>query len=67
MTENTMGEKILVTGSAGFIGMHLCHSLLNDGYEIFGVDNINSYYDKKLKFDRIKFLDGFVHILIQFD
>ena len=31
-----MGEKILVTGSAGFIGMHLCHSLLNDGYEIFG-------------------------------
>lgn len=54
-----MGEKILVTGSAGFIGMHLCHSLLNDGYEIFGVDNINSYYDKKLKIDRIKNLNSF--------
>ena len=57
--DTDLNEKILVTGFAGFIGMHLCRSLLNDGYNIFGVDNINSYYDKKLKFDRIKFLDGF--------
>ena len=47
-------EKILVTGSAGFIGMHLCKSLLEDGYEILGIDNLNSYYDKQLKKKRLK-------------
>tara|TARA_Y100000590_G_scaffold211779_2_gene240004 strand:- start:24560 stop:25519 length:960 start_codon:yes stop_codon:yes gene_type:complete len=47
-------QKILVTGSAGFIGYHLCRSLLDDDYIILGVDNINDYYDKKLKLDRIK-------------
>ena len=50
---NKSKEKILVTGFAGFIGMHLCHSLLNDGHDVYGVDNINSYYDKNLKLDRI--------------
>jgi UDP-glucuronate 4-epimerase len=46
-------KKILVTGSAGFIGYHLCKSLLEDGYEVLGVDNINDYYDVKLKFARL--------------
>jgi UDP-glucuronate 4-epimerase len=48
-----MSEKILVTGCAGFIGMHLCKTLLNKGYNIFGVDNLNSYYSVKLKKERL--------------
>tara|TARA_B110001452_G_scaffold78430_1_gene63963 strand:+ start:542 stop:1558 length:1017 start_codon:yes stop_codon:yes gene_type:complete len=45
--------KILVTGSAGFIGFHTCLKLANQGHEVYGVDNINDYYDPKLKFDRL--------------
>jgi UDP-glucuronate 4-epimerase len=44
--------KILVTGSAGFIGYHLCKSLLNDKNEILGIDNLNNYYDTRLKQER---------------
>ena len=54
-----MEKKILVTGSAGFIGMHLCQSLLNDGFEVLGVDNLNDYYDLNLKKSRLKILDEF--------
>lgn len=46
-------NKILVTGSSGFIGMHLCESLLKDGYEVIGIDNMNKYYDVQLKIDRL--------------
>jgi UDP-glucuronate 4-epimerase len=45
--------KILVTGSAGFIGFHTCVKLINFGHEVYGIDNINDYYDPKLKFDRL--------------
>mgnify|MGYP001169516104 CR=1 FL=1 len=45
--------KILVTGAAGFIGYHLCKSLLDDGYEVLGIDNLNDYYDPKLKLARL--------------
>src|SRR5690606_40963429 len=45
--------KILVTGSAGFIGFHITKKLLEQGHEVVGVDNINSYYDVKLKYDRL--------------
>ena len=48
-----MSERILITGAAGFIGMHLCKSLLDDGYEVLGIDNLNDYYDPKLKQDRL--------------
>jgi UDP-glucuronate 4-epimerase len=45
--------KILVTGAAGFIGFHTCLKLIDQGHEIYGIDNINDYYDPKLKFDRL--------------
>ena len=45
--------KILVTGSAGFIGSHLAIKLLNLGYQVVGLDNHNDYYDQNLKQDRI--------------
>jgi len=48
-----MKNKILVTGSAGFIGFHLCKSLLKDGFEVLGIDNLNNYYDPKLKNARL--------------
>ena len=47
-------EKIIITGSCGFIGMHLCESLLRDGYVVQGVDNMNSYYNVNLKIARLK-------------
>jgi len=46
--------KILVTGAAGFIGFHTCLKLVNKGHDVYGIDNINDYYDPKLKFDRLK-------------
>lgn len=45
--------KILITGAAGFIGFHTCLKLVNQGHEVYGIDNINNYYDTKLKFDRL--------------
>lgn len=45
--------KILVTGSAGFIGFHVAKRLLEQGHEVVGIDNINSYYDVNLKYDRL--------------
>lgn len=47
-------DKILVTGCSGFIGMHLCENLLRDGTQVFGIDNMNDYYDVKLKKSRLK-------------
>jgi UDP-glucuronate 4-epimerase len=43
-----------VTGAAGFIGFHLCRSLLGLGWEVTGVDSLNHYYDVKLKRDRLE-------------
>ena len=49
-------KKILVTGCAGFIGFHFSSYLLTKKYKVFGVDNINSYYDVKLKKKKISIL-----------
>ena len=48
--------KILITGAAGFIGMHLAQRLLALGHEIVGIDNLNDYYAVSLKRDRLKLL-----------
>lgn len=48
--------KILVTGVAGFIGSYVCKRLLNRGDEVVGIDNINAYYDVKLKYGRLRIL-----------
>ena len=53
--------KILVTGAAGFIGFHTCLKLVRQGHEVYGIDNINNYYDPKLKFDRLNEL-GFSEV-----
>lgn len=51
--------KILVTGAAGFIGMHTCLRLLARGDEVVGIDNLNDYYDVQLKQDRLAQLTSF--------
>jgi len=48
--------KYLVTGCAGFIGSKICEKLLNKDNEVVGVDNLNDYYDVKLKFYRLEIL-----------
>ena len=55
-------SRVLVTGAAGFIGSHLAHRLLDRGDEVVGIDNLNDYYDVRLKHDRLARLeprDGF--------
>ena len=51
----------LVTGAAGFIGFHLSLFLLRKQKSVIGIDNINNYYDKKIKFDRLKILVKYPH------
>jgi UDP-glucuronate 4-epimerase len=51
--------KVLVTGAAGFIGMHTCLRLLERGNEVVGIDNLNDYYDIKLKENRLALLQEY--------
>ena len=53
-----MPTKILVTGAAGFIGYHTVLRLLERGEDVVGIDNMNSYYDLKLKEDRLALLEA---------
>jgi len=50
--------KVLVTGAAGFIGMHVSQILLARGDQVVGLDNLNDYYDPQLKHDRLARLTG---------
>lgn len=52
-------KKILVTGAAGFVGFHYAKRLAAHGYEVFGTDNLNEYYDVSLKEARLKELQPF--------
>jgi nucleoside-diphosphate-sugar epimerase len=47
-------KNVLVTGAAGFIGFHLAKRLLDDGYVVVGIDNLNPYYDVRLKEARLQ-------------
>ncbi|MGM0878989.1 MAG: NAD-dependent epimerase [Bacillota bacterium] len=47
---------VFVTGCAGFIGFHLSKRLLDEGYQVLGLDNLNAYYDTNLKNDRLSIL-----------
>ncbi|RNC64695.1 NAD-dependent epimerase/dehydratase family protein [Proteiniphilum sp. X52] len=53
MFYNLMKMKILVTGTAGFIGFHVARQLVRQGYDVAGLDNINAYYDTQLKYARL--------------
>ena len=58
-------KKILVTGSAGFIGFHLSKSLLEDGHEVLGIDNLNDYYDPKLKYARLEIISKYPNFMFE--
>ena len=47
-------KNILVTGAAGFIGYHISQKLIAEGFYVFGLDNLNDYYDVNLKKERLK-------------
>ena len=49
-------KKVLITGAAGFIGFHLAQKVVNLGYSVTGIDNLNDYYDVSLKHARLNIL-----------
>jgi UDP-glucuronate 4-epimerase len=56
-----VGDIVLVTGAAGFIGMHVARRLLAEGHDVLGIDNLNPYYDPALKTARLAELKAFPH------
>lgn len=59
-------KKILVTGGAGFIGFNLVLRLLDEGYSVISIDNINSYYDKELKIARLGLIEEIKNVNYKF-
>ncbi len=57
--DKTTGAKILLTGAAGFIGMHVARQLLERGDQVLGIDNLNDYYDPALKMARLGVLQQY--------
>lgn len=57
--------SILITGVAGFIGYHLAHRLLSNGETVYGIDNLNTYYDVTLKKDRLAQLEPFAQFTFE--
>ena len=51
--------RVLLTGAAGFIGMHCAKHLLERGDQVIGIDNLNDYYDVNLKHARLDQLTGY--------
>lgn len=60
-----MKDKILITGAAGFIGFHLAHKMIKNNFDVYGLDNLNNYYDAKLKEDRLKVLQYYSNFSFQ--
>ena len=56
---------VLVTGAAGFVGFHVAQTLLRQGRQVIGIDNLNSYYDPALKNARLAQLDGIAGFTFQ--
>ena len=54
-------KRVMVTGAAGFIGAALSLELAKRGYQIYGIDNLNDYYDVKLKKDRLSRLEEVIN------
>lgn len=67
LTKNIIlkGKTVLVTGVAGFIGSNLAKKLLQDisDIKVVGIDNMNDYYDVRLKEERLKDLSSFYHCI----
>ena len=55
--------NIIVTGAAGFIGMHISKKLLDHGHNVTGIDNLNTYYDQTLKQNRLNSLSGYKNFI----
>lgn len=51
-----MSEQILVTGAAGFIGGHACQALLDEGYDVVGIDNFDPFYERRIKEEIVRSL-----------
>ena len=65
-----MSTSILVTGSAGFIGFHLCQRLLSEGFDVIGLDAMTDYYDVSLKEKRLSLLkahDAFTPVIARLE
>ena len=60
-------EKILVTGCAGFIGSHVCEKLLQLNYLVYGIDNLNDYYDVNKKLENLKILENYKNFTFKKD
>ncbi len=60
-----MKEKILITGVAGFIGFHTAIKFLQNNCKIYGIDNLNNYYDQKLKLKRLSILSKYKNFIFK--
>lgn len=58
-------KKVMITGAAGFIGYHLARRLLKEGFSVFGVDNLNDYYDVRLKELRLSELEKYEKFMFE--